>query len=343
MKIISLNEENILEEELSKIDLSEILDLVTQGNYKKAAEISSDKLEQGYFDVRLVCYYLFGLCSQDFSKHADYVFNFLSSVLTEQYELLKPLKYKEKQCQNAFNWFMTSLFDFFNYQENKSSRLIFATDIIESYINFQKKIESSSIAIDKTTVGKIRNFIADRVKAKEVKEQNSSDREIIVDAQEALDSQIIQPQKTTQLNGSLKWNILLDKLQLLDELQKKNADTEAAVLFKNIYQSLIHFKPLEYFPDIFSGFYQKVLDNKFQKIINKTELNLTSAQWHALEEIVASDHRLLLEKNMSLPDNFTQISQDKFKQLFEDGSSSSDGSQMHQANHMMSNDSPFGP
>lgn len=327
MEKVDFWENPIFKGNSSEIDFHEALDLVTRGEYNEAAELSVNMLQKGCFDIRFICYYLFGLCSQDFSGNARYVFDTLSKALTEKYELLTPEKYKEKQCQNAFKWLMVSIFDLLNYQEKKSSRLAFTSEVLECYVFFQKKLGDSPLGIDKTVVAKIRSFIEDRVSVENTKDKSLDHDEPKADEKNITSGKV---EKSYQVvNGSLKWEALIDKLQMLDELQKKNADIEAAVLFKNIYQNLVDFKPLEYFPEIFSSFYKKTLDKDFQKIINKAESSLTSAQWYVLEEIVASDHRLLFDNNISLPDIFPHISLDKFKKLFGNNLMGEDNSSLH--------------
>ncbi len=315
MSNIDFKDLTISEEEFSSIDLSDILDLVTKGDYKKASDLSLQKIEAGFFDIRLISYYLFGLCYSDFETQGEYVFQSFSEVFAK-FDNLKPVKYKEKQCQNALNWFLASLMDRLEFRESKGSRLIFSKEISETYQGFETSVSDALGKVDETAI-KLRRFILDRIQV-EVPEEAAKETpagELPEEVRAQFDTPVLEA--SNSFGGSQKWQSLLDKLKVLDVLQSQEAEVEAAVLYRHIYHLLSSFNPLEYFPEHLAPFYQKTLDPNFQNIIDKTESHIASVQWTALESLVASDHRLLLNGQCGLSETSKSVAQEKFHSLIE--------------------------
>tara|TARA_R110002167_G_scaffold361809_2_gene580434 strand:- start:616 stop:1749 length:1134 start_codon:yes stop_codon:yes gene_type:complete len=299
----------ISEKEFSSIDLSDILDLITKGDYKKASELSLQEIEKGFFDIRLISYYVFGLCYSDFETKGNYSFQFLAEVFA-QFENLKPAKFKEKQCKNALNWFISSLMDRLEFRESKGNRLTFNKEILGAYQCFETSVSNALAEMDAAAV-KFRRFIVDRIEDEDTKIVEALPDENCADSNSPL------LEKSNFNGGSGKWQSLLDKIKVLDILQSKDAEVEAAVLYRHIYHLLSSFNPLEYFPEYLAPFYQKILDPNFQSIIDKTESHITSVQWTALEGLVASDHRLLLNGQCRLLKEGHSVTQEKFRSLIE--------------------------
>ncbi|WP_440994174.1 type VI secretion system protein IglI family protein [Cysteiniphilum litorale] len=285
------------EDVLSQVDLSEIVDWSQKGDYIKCMEMSMSKLAEGYFDIRLVCYYLFGLCHQNFNEHAIYAFDSLHFILQDRYEILQPYKFKPRQIESALGWFVSGVMDNLTYEESQKSRLSIAEDVVNAFDLLVVCIMQLAPSLQ-DSYKKLQHFLQQRLAKAVVESQlkDSDEHESATEVDLDANERKTQVASVSLKEASQKWFNLLAKLETFDLLKTKGQMTAAAALYHHIYKELSQFNPLQYFPSIFIGFYQQSFDPKFQTLVNYMNDNLNSLQWSILENIIHSDHRLLLDQ-----------------------------------------------
>ncbi|WP_440615337.1 type VI secretion system protein IglI family protein [Cysteiniphilum sp. 6C5] len=328
---IDFNEILVNEDVLSQVDLSEIIDWCQKGEYKKCMELSASKLTEGYFDIRLVCYYLFGLCCKNFNEHAIYAFDSLHFILLERYQALQPHKFKSRQIESALAWFINGVLDNLSYQESHKSRLGIAEDVVNAF-NLLVECMMQLAPNLQDAYKKLQHFLQQRLaktdqgeSCQHEDEHKDSCSPTMAEDRKALGRQV---DAIALKEASPKWFDLLAKLETFNLLKAQGDTIATAAMYHHLYKELSQFNPLQYFPSIFIGFYQQSFDPKFQTLVNHMNDNLNSLQWSILENIIHSDHRLLLDQ--TLDNNGSAVDKEVFNGLIANTSMPSSQSLVHE-------------
>ena len=101
----------------------EIATLVQGGQYAEAAKLSETILAEGIYDIRLMCYFLYGYWLELDLLSLLEVMNCLNHIILENWQAVGPVKKREKFFQTSFNWLFRQVLKKIQYEEKKKTAL----------------------------------------------------------------------------------------------------------------------------------------------------------------------------------------------------------------------------
>ena len=288
----------------------EVATLVQDGKYIEAAVQCESILLTGVYDIRLICYFLYGYWLEQGLASLTTVIDCLNYVILENWQAIGPVKKREQVVQNSLGWIFRQMLKKIQYEEKKNSvqwqewqtsfkaddvgKILEASEAFRLSINQQleNSVEENVEAVPECS--KIENWLrglqrlvyhptepvqeeAEQLENKAVATQASNQSFPVTAAQnEGLNIEVSYPMV-----------LLLKKLAAFESLLEKDKFQQAALIAEDINQTLAAFDPLVYFPKTFGGFVRL-------QALNFEELSVYedykgSPQWQAMQDWLKTD------------------------------------------------------
>ena len=279
--------------------LDEIATLVQQGNYAEAASLSEIILADGIYDIRLICYFLYGYWLEHGLASLVTVIDCLNYVILENWEAIGPVNRREKIIQTSLSWLFRQLLKHIQNEEKKNTSL---------WQEWQTSISSDEVS------NMLKSSEAFRLSIKDQLEDNSESVAACSKVEnwlQALQRLVYRPPELTPMesekievnsteviqaapeSGALKievshhMELLLKKLAAFEYLLQEQNFPRAALLADDINQTLASFDPRVYFPKTFGNFVKLQMLN-FEEL-SAYEEHRGSPQWQAMQDWLKID------------------------------------------------------
>lgn len=285
----------------------EIATLVQGGQYAEAAKLSETILAEGIYDIRLMCYFLYGYWLElDLLSLLD-VMNCLNHIILENWQAVGPVKKREKFFQTSFNWLFRQVLKKIQYEEKKKTalwqqwkssiniddveKILAASDVFQA--NLGNRLENNAeavlelwfkIAIWLRALQRVLVLPEEPVPIESPEPQQAEEN--------TAESVTAIPMTTFKSDApnievSYPMELLLKKLAAFEWLLQNQNFSRAALVAEDINQTLGAFDPLVYFPKTFGTFVRLQALN-FEEL-SVYEEHQGSPQWQAMQHWLKTD------------------------------------------------------
>ncbi len=321
---------------LSLVDprFSEIGSMIQNGDYSKASALAESIISEDVFDIRIICYFLFGVLLENGTNSFPQIIESIMLICTDNWEATLPSKNKEKQVTNSFKWLFKQLAKKIEYEEKKQSpewlkwqdetdsdtvkKTIALCDELQQIIT-EKFGKSDSQLFD--GLSKIKSWLNMFYKLvykepepapEEVPEEVHKD-EPDLESGHAHEDKILEKNNTQTAMGnkdeplaySKNFHLaqLLKKIKAFEILIGKEKFGQASLVSFDINHIINNFDPKLYFPELFVQFSLLYAVN-VKKIIGCNKYTKT-AEWESLQELykVDIDGFTQMDLDISFPEN----------------------------------------
>ncbi|MGZ4953766.1 MAG: type VI secretion system protein IglI family protein [Methylobacter sp.] len=284
----------------------DIATLVQSGEHVKAANLSEVLLVDGIYDIRLICYFLYGYWLENGLTSLLDVMTGLNNVL-ENWEAVGPASKREKNVEKSLDWLFKQLLKKIQYEENKNTPLWqqwqarFNADEVSQILelgetfrlSLNHRLEDKAGAV----VGlwnKIEQWLQAFQQlmyrpAEPEQTEVQTEPEQIEDESPTVYALPITAMKTPGLEIESSYHLeqLLKKLAAFESLLQEEKFPQAAVIAVDINEALSNFDPKIYFPKIFESFVRLQAIN-FEELSIYAE-NQGSPQWQVMQDWLKVD------------------------------------------------------
>ena len=283
----------------------EIVTLAQDGKYDEAARLSEVILADGIYDIRLICYFLYGYWLEQGLASLYEVTDSLNNVIMENWELISPAINREKNIEKSLDWIFRQLLKKIQYEENKNTKLWqqwqadFCADevlqILGSGENFclgiSHRFEANSgalIALWSKVEDWLRVFLEQMTPPPEEPEQIEVEEELEDDYTEVDDyPEAVKKTMGLEIESSYHMDLLLKKLAGFERLLQEKKFPRAALVAVDINQTLGNFDPKLYFPQLFEAFVRLQALN-FEELAGYAEQQ-DDPQWQVMQDWLQID------------------------------------------------------
>jgi len=300
--------------------LDEIATLVQNGEFIEAARLSESIISSGIYDIRLVCYFLYGYWLENGLIGLMDVADSLHNIIVNNWEVIGPINKREKVFEKSVEWLFKQILKTIQYEENKKtfiweewkknthsdeinnilefgeifrlslndrfeyklSHLIDLWSKIEQWLSIFQQVECKLSGESlKLTVDGMDNEIVELDDSKEEQLIPSSTTNAISSNQQKLKS------AEFIIQISYHMDLLIKKLNAFERLIEEENFPKAALIADDINQTLRNFDPKFYFPKVFENFVRL-------QAINFNELEIygnhrDSQHWQMMQEWLKVD------------------------------------------------------
>ena len=253
-------------------------DSVEKGKYAEAAEAAQEVFDEGVYDVRLFCYYVYQAFRELGLAGLAPAFNSLRTLHTDRWDAFGPADRKAIHFDRAATWLFQTLSDALEYHEAK------VDDIWRDWTNGADVEDvTAGIAAAELLLGLLTDKTYERTTEQlgrslrilreiQRKMDKPVDATPVLDLSDDLDATDPNAQtfvgKLPQLEvggrvlrGSHRFAELLDKLEAFEDTVNNRDYRKAAVVSDDILKLIEDFDPREYFPDLFASFFSYLSEN----------------------------------------------------------------------------------
>lgn len=291
----------------------DIVTLVQEGNFELAAARCEAILAEGVYDIRLICYFLYGYWQEQGLASLPAVNQCLAHLLQENWEAIGPLGNREKYLEKSLDWLFRQLLKKIKYEEGKNSLLwqqwqasVSAEDA-EEMLESGKSLRAGVISRLEDKAGIIidqwskidqwlRIFQKLQYRQPEPAASQPQQQQELAAMAEAMPGPAaavaparVEPAKNGVMEIEISYHLqlLLKKLAGFERLLEQQSFPQAALLADDINQTLQAFDPKLYFPKIFETFVR-------MQAIHLEELlgymdQRGSPEWEAMQEWLKVD------------------------------------------------------
>jgi hypothetical protein len=283
----------------------EIATLVQDGRYIEAANQCETIIAEGVYDIRLICYFLYGYWLEQGLASLVSVIDCLNYVLLENWQAIGPIKRREQVVQNSLAWIFRQILKTIQHEEKKNTpqwqewqssfsaedaeKILEASEAFRLSVNQQ--LESSVDSLP--DYGKVMNWFRQLQKIvyipPEPEPEQPTTAEDIAPAKQENNTAVATIPKSEELSIELSYPmaLLLKKLAAFEHLVQDENFSRAALLADDINQSLASFDPLIYFPKTFETFV-RLQALKYEEL-SPYESYQGSPQWQAMQHWLKTD------------------------------------------------------
>lgn len=297
--------------------LDEIITLVQDGLYERAAQQSANILEEGNYDIRIVGYFLYGHFLEQGVGGLGKLFDWLAGMLGENFDAIGPIRNREKQTQTVLNWLLKQLDKKFRYEESKES------GVYQGWIEdvSSEQVENALDAIDRLrrvlgplledaagpvldSLTKVAEWLAafqslvfrsaeefeeseENPELNETwEEQDSADEFRHLETGEDR-AKIVFSEEGRQLDDSYPMQELKRKLKAFSLLITSGNHSGAAIVANDINTIIANFDPRLYFPQLFADFTKQYLQNIKELVVFDGYKG--GVEWQAMQDLYNVD------------------------------------------------------
>jgi len=284
--LLELKEQNI-HIDLKNTDFLQIQEPIQIGNYIELGEVSYNWLQKGYYDFRLIIYFLYSSLLE--KNNLLEILSVISQILDEHNEELGPKVYKERQFFQVLIWFHKRL-------------LVY---VEEHDLNTQTSIEEFE-----SVISRYKKKIKEVCKISYCDNLNIIENKILLLANEINSKEEVQPAQQEEVKiftkvesnndkkfFSRKLEKLLNKISLFKKFLKQENYQMAANVEYIIDQELDKYKIDYYFEDLFIEYFSLKLDysSNLKNYHNMIFENSGSKEIDILERLLDSSKYLTQE------------------------------------------------
>ena len=100
-----------------------IVSYVQEENFIVAITLIEELFEENIFDIRMICYYLYGYWLDNSFASLNEVLQCFNNLLSDNFEAIGPIANREQNFEKSFSWMMRQIFKKITYEEKKNSSL----------------------------------------------------------------------------------------------------------------------------------------------------------------------------------------------------------------------------
>lgn len=283
---------------------------IQAGDFKEVANLAESIISEEVYDVRVICYFLYGVFLEYGAVGLKEIFQSLQMLLAENWDAVGPVRNKEKQATNSIKWLLKQLNRKIDYEEKKESpewvkwQNDADTDVVQEAIDLcddlQKALpqhleELASQLVDgisslKTWLGSFLRLIYTPPEPEPAEEPDADAADADAEASPEAPAQSASQTTTVQIpvdTGNFHLAQLHKKIAAFQSLIKKKKFEQASLVAFDIDQIIENFDPRLYFPEIFAEF--SLLYSMNIKDILTSKKYVESAEWKALKEVYKVD------------------------------------------------------
>ncbi len=285
----------------------EIATLVQDGNYAEAAHLSQIAITDGIYDIRLICYFLYGTWHNQSLNNLINIINSLNNLLRENWTAVGPAKKREKSFQTALNWLFRQILKKLQFEEKKHTPLwqqwraattphdvdlmVAAGDTFRVLV--EQRLENEAAAtlnVWSKVISWLESFQArlDRVPEPTQGEQVEQS---VPESPESVSNKTVPALSVGShelaLEVSYHMSLLLKKLAAFEWLLAEKKFPQAALVADDLNQTLASFDPMVYFPKTFEAFVR--LQVIHFEALSEYEGHRGSPQWQAMQDWLKID------------------------------------------------------
>ena len=255
--------------------LDEIATLAQAGEYTEAALLSEIILTSGIYDVRLICYFLYGYWLERGLVNLVEVVDSLNNIIVKNWDALGPINKREKVFEKSLEWLLKQLLKKIQYEEGKNTalwqewKIDINADQIDQILQLGAVLrlslahqleDNASTLVDLWS--KIEQWLRvfQQIECHSSEPDSESEMLAALSLDEIVPSEIIntsiRPLTNTELalESSYHMDLLLKKLAAFERLIEEGKFTKAALIAEDINQAVSNFDPKIYFPNVFETF-----------------------------------------------------------------------------------------
>lgn len=284
----------------------EVATLIQDGKYREAAVQCESILLTGVYDIRLICYFLYGYWLEQGLASLATVIDCLNYVILENWQAIGPVTKKQQVVQNSLGWIFRQMLKKIQYEEKKNTaqwqewqtsfnaddvgKILEASEAFRLSINQQ--LENNVEVVPECS--KIENWLKGlqrlvyhppEPEQEEAKEQEN--KAVVTQASNLNLSATLSKNDEMNIEVSYPMTLLLKKLAAFELLLEKQKFQQAALVAEDINQTLTSFDPLVYFPKTF-GKFVKLQALSFEEL-SAYEDYKGSPQWQAMQDWLKTD------------------------------------------------------
>ncbi len=253
--------------------LDEIATLAQAGEYGEAARLSEIILTAGIYDVRLICYFLYGHWLEQGLVNFIEVVDCLNNILVKNWDSLGPISKREKVFEKSLEWMLKQLLKKIQYEESKNTALwqewkedinadqvkqiLQLGGILRLSLNHQFEDKAGPLVDLWSKIEQWLRVFQQLECQPVVVEEETLD---ILSIEETIPAKIINVPVMTLANtglaleSSYHMDLLLKKLAAFERLIEEGKFPKAALIAEDINQTVGNFDPKLYFPKVFETF-----------------------------------------------------------------------------------------
>ncbi|QFY41262.1 hypothetical protein F6R98_00405 [Candidatus Methylospira mobilis] len=291
----------------------EIATLAQNGDYAAAAHASEAIIAEEIYDIRLICYLLYGYWLEQGVASLGPVVTCLHNVVANNWDAIGPARNREKNVQLSLTWMFRSLMRKAQYEEDNDTPVWHGwqnevsvdeiTAILETGSEFSRGIklrmeDGAGPVLDLWSkvvewLGQLQRLVykqpepepssgADEAEMDEMTEENE-------EAPSAGSNQRASKGQFAgmEIEGSYHMTMLLKKLTAFEQLSREQNFFKAALVADEINQAIADFDPRLYFPKVFEEFIKLQAVN-FSELADYME-HKESPEWQAMQDWLRVD------------------------------------------------------
>jgi hypothetical protein len=275
----------------------EIATLVMNGNELEAANLVEPILLAGVYDIRLICYYLYGHWQEHDLLSLGEVLECLIKLMGENFDAIGPANKREKNFVKSLDWLFRQLLKKMQYEEGKRTEL---------WQHWQKTVTADDLELilelDEPLCQSINNRLGDSLEGlieawSKIADWLKSLQRLVYVAPEPQDIEAETDGRETasegapvsafrftgmEIESSYHMELLLQKLSAFEQLIKQENYSRAALVADDINLAIATFDPKLYFPKVYKTFVKLQAVNYEQLSVYAEEKE--NPQWNAMQE-----------------------------------------------------------
>jgi len=288
--------------------LDEIATLSQEGNHIEAAALSEAILADGIYDIRLICFFLYGYWLESGLGSFVELIDCLNHVVLDNWEAVGPVKNRDKNLEKSLDWLFRQILKKVQYEENKNTLLWRQWQSEAGAVDVKKILELGEIFrshLDQRLDNKAEPLVAQLSKIEKwlmtfqqlaylPPEPVLSESGFESEAEPFTDDDEVEkdgppPVNFTGLGTEMSYHmeLLLKKLAGFERALQENKFPQAALLADDINQTLDTFDPKLYFPKLFESFVRLQALN-FEALIVYAD-HREDPHWQAMQEWLKVD------------------------------------------------------
>ena len=256
-----------------------IVSYVQEENFILAITLIEELFEENIFDIRMICYYLYGYWLDNSFASLYEVLQCFNNLLSDNFEAIGPIANREKNFEKSLSWMMRQIFKKITYEEKKNSSLWqqWYASISEEEIklileagarlcvNLTEKVNDNAVnIIDQwnkidSWLRALKTMVARPLALIATETENSETDSLLMALKEDNDltggfqsDDYIKSFKGYE--ASYHMTLLLKKIAAFERMVHEKKFDRAALILDDIKLSLSEFEPTLYLPKIFENF-----------------------------------------------------------------------------------------
>lgn len=256
-----------------------IVNHMQEENFIESIRLIDELFAENIFDIRMICYYLYGYWLDNGLRSLNEVLQCLNNVIEDNFDAIGPIANREQNFEKSLSWMMRQIYKKISYEEKKNSSLwqhwhskIHEEDISQILeageilcVNLNQKVTDKAANIInlwnkiQAWVNALRLMVAREIALIPTETENSENDSLLMLAKE--DNGVISELQTNEYisnfqgyESSYHMSLLLKKIAAFEQLVHKKKFDHAALVLEDIKLTLSQFEPMLYLPKIFENF-----------------------------------------------------------------------------------------